>query len=60
LAGTVSNRKKAMLSTEFVLLEIADGLAAVQFHKHAVQIINLLKARLSHLQLQLVRNVISE
>lgn len=39
----LATERKLLLSTEFVLLEIADGLAAVQFHKHAVQIINLLK-----------------
>lgn len=39
----LATERKLLLSTEFVFLEIADGLAAVQFHKHAVQIINLLK-----------------
>ena len=39
----LAKERKQLLSTEFVLVEIADGLAAVQFHKHAVQIINLLK-----------------
>jgi len=39
----LATERKRLLSTEFVLLEIADGLASVQFHKHAVQIINLLK-----------------
>ena len=32
-----------LLSTEFILVEIADGLAAVQFRKQAISIINLLK-----------------
>jgi predicted nucleic acid-binding protein len=39
----LATERKLLLSTEFILLEIADGLAAVQYHKHAVQIINLLK-----------------
>jgi predicted nucleic acid-binding protein len=39
----LAKERKPLLSTEFVLIEIADGLAAVQFHKHAVQMINLLK-----------------
>ncbi|MDP3104873.1 MAG: PIN domain-containing protein [Candidatus Methanoperedens sp.] len=39
----LAKERKLLLSTEFVLVEIADGLAAVKFHKHAVQIINLLK-----------------
>lgn len=39
----LAKERKLLLSTEFVLMEIADGLAAVAFHKHAVQMINLLK-----------------
>ena len=38
-----AKERKLLLSTEFVLVEIADGLAAVHFHNHAVQMINLLK-----------------
>ncbi|GFO96764.1 hypothetical protein ig2599ANME_0954 [groundwater metagenome] len=39
----LANERRQLLSTEFVLVEIADGLASVQFHNHAVQMINLLK-----------------
>ena len=39
----LAKERRPLLSTEFVLVEIADGLAAVQFRKHAVQIINLLQ-----------------
>jgi predicted nucleic acid-binding protein len=39
----LAKERRPLLSTEFVLLEIADGLAAVQFRKHAVQMINLLQ-----------------
>jgi len=34
--------RQELLSTEFVLVEITDSLAAVHFRKHAVAIINLL------------------
>ena len=34
---------RRFVSTEFVLVEIADGLAAVNFRKQAAAIINLLK-----------------
>ena len=39
----LAKERLPLLSTEFVLMEIADGLAAVQFRKQAVAIINLLK-----------------
>jgi len=39
----LAKEKKQLLSTEFIFVEIADGLAAVSFHKYAVQMINLLK-----------------
>ena len=39
----LAEERRPLLSTEFVLVEIADGLAAVQFRKHAVAIIDLLK-----------------
>ena len=39
----LAKERRPLLSTEFVLVEIADGLAAVQFRKHAVQMINLLQ-----------------
>lgn len=39
----LAKKRRQLLSTEFVLVEIADGLAAVHFHNHAVQMINLLK-----------------
>jgi len=38
----VAEERRQLLSTEFVLVEIADSLAAVHFRKHAVAIINLL------------------
>jgi predicted nucleic acid-binding protein len=43
LQERLAKERKHLLSTEFVLVEIADGLAAVAFHKHAVQMIDLLK-----------------
>lgn len=39
----LAKEMRPLLSTEFVLVEIADGLATVRFRKHAVQMINLLK-----------------
>ncbi len=39
----LAKERLSLLSTEFVLMEIADGLAAVQFRKQAIAIINLLK-----------------
>jgi len=39
----LAKERRPLLSTEFVLVEIADGLATVQFRKHAVQMINLLQ-----------------
>lgn len=40
----MAKERRPLLSTEFVLVEIADGLAAVQFRKHAVQVINFLQS----------------
>ena len=39
----LAKEMRPLLSTEFVLVEIADGLATVRFRKQAVQMINLLK-----------------
>ena len=39
----LAKERRPLLSTEFVLVEIADGLATVQFRKHAAQMINLLQ-----------------
>lgn len=39
----LAKEMRPLLSTEFVLVEIADGLATVWFRKHAAQMINLLQ-----------------
>ena len=39
----LAKERRPLLLTEFVLVEIADGLATVQFRKHAAQMINLLQ-----------------
>jgi predicted nucleic acid-binding protein len=40
----LSADKRRLVTTEFVLVEIADGLAAVRFRGHAVQVIATLQA----------------
>jgi len=39
----LAKERRPLLSTEFVLVEIADGLATVQFRRHAVLMIHLLQ-----------------
>lgn len=40
----LASERRRLLTTEFVLVEIADGLAAARFRGHAVSIINALRA----------------
>jgi len=39
----LAKERRPLLSTEFILVEIADALATIRFRKHAIQMINLLK-----------------
>jgi len=39
----LAKERRPLLSTEFILVEIADALATIRFRKHAMQMINLLK-----------------
>jgi Predicted nucleic acid-binding protein, contains PIN domain len=39
----LAKERRPLLSTEFILVEIADTLATIRFRKHAIQMINLLK-----------------
>lgn len=42
--NTLSEQRKPLLTSEFVLLEIADGLSAIRFRDHATQAIDMLTA----------------
>lgn len=40
----LADQRRRLITTEFVLVEIADGLAAVRFRAHAVAVISVLRA----------------
>ncbi len=40
----LTEQRRPLLTSEFVLLEIADGLAAIRFRDHAVQVVDTLRA----------------
>lgn len=42
--GILTEQRRPLLTSEFVLLEIADGLSAIRFRDHAVRVVDTLRA----------------